>query len=191
MSSWDVDICEEIECADDDCILGNPQSGYAYTERALIERRKVSILPSLVPFPHSSQWQRHEAFVDVRRPQSKLDPEILSLCKDGKIREPPFLHYGFVVDRKFLEEFVDEHKLQLGDGLGGPNDRSSRAFYLLDTVKKYLMKQCKFPIRTNYALAKDRNLCVVVLDDTRWLRSTTYGGWSKRIAPVLKLSDAN
>ena len=51
------------------------------------------------------------------------------------------------------------------------------------------MKQCKFPIRTNYALAKDDNLnlCVIVLDDTRWLRSTTYGGWSKRVAPVLKV----
>ena len=51
------------------------------------------------------------------------------------------------------------------------------------------MKQCKFPIRTSYALAKDDNLnlCVVVLDDTRWLRSTTYGGWSKRVAPVLKV----
>ena len=43
MSSWDVDFCDETECADDGYILGNLQSGYAYTERALVERQKVGI----------------------------------------------------------------------------------------------------------------------------------------------------
>ena len=43
MSAWDDDLVDEVERADDGCILGNPQSGYAYTERALIERQKVSV----------------------------------------------------------------------------------------------------------------------------------------------------
>ena len=50
MTSWDDDICDEAEYAGDGCILDNAIPGYAYTERALIERQKVGFSPCLPPF---------------------------------------------------------------------------------------------------------------------------------------------
>ena len=50
MTSWDDDICDEAEYVGDGWILDNAIPGYAYTERALIERRKVGFSPCLPPF---------------------------------------------------------------------------------------------------------------------------------------------
>ena len=123
--------------------------------------------------------------MEARRPQVKLDPDIIAICKERKERELPLLHFGLVVDRKFLAECVRKHNLSLDDDLAPPH--CSREPHIVDAVTEYLEKQCKFPLRLTYVLAKDKNLCVVALDNTQRLRSTTYGGWEKRIVPVLKV----
>ena len=58
---------------------------------------------------------------------------------------------------------------------------------MLDAVTDYLEKKCKFLLHMTHVLAKDKDLCIVALDDTQQLRSMAYKTWEKGIVRILKI----
>ena len=70
MGSWDDDLVDEVLRADDGCILGNCQSGYAYTDRARVERQKVC----LSPWPSSRHRLIHNLVTETRSVRGSSTP---------------------------------------------------------------------------------------------------------------------
>ena len=132
--SWDDSICNEYVREPDGCILGNPSTGYKMTERAHQELQKVRMpLQCFAPTTHMRR-QRRDAYIAVRKPQFKLDPQIAKLASDRDSLEPPLLHYGLVVDRNALEECA--HRRHLVPGHAEIADDTMRGYLLGETVKE-------------------------------------------------------
>ena len=131
-------------------------------------------------------WQRRDAFVAVRGPQTKLDPALVALRNDPSCRDPPMLHYGVVFDRDVLKSYATREDIQISD-VEATLDAKTQEMLLQRAVRDRLESKCKFALQFTIPFAQDDDRCLLALDDTRQLRHTKSKWWNQRAESVIQI----